>query len=123
VGLYPAGGHLVKRVVGVGGDHVECCDAEGRVTVNDVALDEPYLKAPQQRQRAFDVTVPEDRLWVMGDNRSNSEDSRYHQDLPGEGSIPVDDVVGKVWAIVWPLDRLDRLERPETFEQELAPTG
>jgi signal peptidase I len=118
VGLYPTGGHLVKRVVGVGGDHVVCCDADGRMTVNGVPLDEPYLR-DAGRQRTFDVTVPEDRLWVMGDNRSNSEDSRYHQDLPGEGSIPEDRVVGKVWAIVWPLDRLDLLDRPEAYEQEL----
>jgi signal peptidase I len=122
VGLYPTGGHLVKRVVGVGGDHVVCCDAEGRVTVNDLPLDEPYLR-DQGRQRSFDVTVPKGRLWVMGDNRANSEDSRYHQDLPGGGSIPEDRVVGKVWAIVWPLDRLDLLDRPKTYEQELDPPG
>lgn len=120
IGLYPTGGHLVKRVVGVGGDHVVCCDAEGRVTVNDVPLEEDYL-ADGKRQRTFDVTVPEGRLWVMGDNRANSEDSRYHQNLPGEGSIPRDNVVGKVWAVVWPFDRLDVLDRPETYEQVLDP--
>jgi signal peptidase I len=120
VGLYPTGGHLVKRVIGIGGDHVECCDSEGRVTVNGVPLDEGYLKDPGQ-QRAFDVRVPEDRLWVMGDNRSNSEDSRYHQNLPGKGSIPADRVVGRVWAIAWPLDRFAVLDRPETYDQVLDP--
>ena len=120
VGLYPTGGHLVKRVIGVGGDHVECCDSEGRVSVNGVPLDEDYLKEPGQ-QRAFDVRVPEGRLWVMGDNRSNSEDSRYHQDLPGKGSIPEDRVVGRVWAIAWPLDRFAVLDRPETYDQVLDP--
>jgi len=120
VGLYPTGGHLVKRVIGVGGDHVECCDSEGRVSVNGVPLDEGYLKDPGQ-QRPFDVRVPEGRLWVMGDNRSNSEDSRYHQNLPGKGSIPADRVVGRVWAIAWPLDRFAVLDRPETYDQVLDP--
>jgi signal peptidase I len=125
VGLYPAGGHLVKRVIGVGGDHVVCCDREGRITVNGVALDESsYLRdgiTPSARE--FDVTVPEGRLWMMGDNRGNSEDSRYHQELPGKGTVPVDRVVGKVWAIVWPVGRLDRVERPETFEQQALGAG
>ena len=121
IGLYPTGGHLVKRVVGVGGDQVACCDEQGRVTVNDVPLDEPYLSEPEAQQRAFDVTVPKGRLWVMGDNRSNSEDSRYHQNLPGGGSIPDDRVVGRVWAIAWPLDRFAVLDRPETYDQVLDP--
>jgi len=66
--------------------------------------------------RMFDVTVPTNRLWVMGDNRGNSEDSRFHQDLPGHGFVPVDDVVGKVWAIVWPFDRIKLLHDPRTFQ-------
>ena len=120
VGLYPTGGHLVKRVIGVGGDQVRCCDNEGHVTVNGVPLDETdYIKkGSTPSDRKFDVKIPEGRLWVMGDNRSNSEDSRYHQRLPGGGTISVDDVVGKVWAIVWPLDRFDVLERPATFDQK-----
>jgi signal peptidase I len=125
VGLYPAGGHLVKRVIGVGGDRVACCDREGRVTVNGVALDESsYLRdgiTPSARE--FDVKVPEGRLWMMGDNRGNSEDSRFHQGLPGRGTVPVDRVVGKVWAIVWPVGRLDRIERPETFDQKALDAG
>jgi signal peptidase I len=120
VGLYPTGGHLVKRVIAVGGDEVACCDDSGRVTVNGVALDErDYLRrgvAPSARE--FEVTVPEGRLWMMGDNRGNSEDSRYHQRLEGSGTIPVENVVGKVWAIVWPVGRLEHIERPETFEQD-----
>jgi signal peptidase I len=118
VGLYPTGGHLVKRVIGVGGDHVKCCDSKGRVTVNGVPLDEKsYIaKGASPSDRPFDVRVPKGRLWVMGDNRGNSEDSRFHQDLPGGGTVPEKDVVGKVWAIVWPLDRMKRLHEPGTFE-------
>ncbi len=120
VGLYPTGGHLVKRVIAVGGDEVVCCDSEGRVTVNGVALDEKsYIKSGlNPSERPFDVTVPEGRLWVMGDNRGNSEDSRFHMQLPGEGTIPEDGVVGKVWAIVWPLGRFEIIKRPATFDQE-----
>lgn len=118
IGLYPAGGHLVKRVIGVGGDHVVCCDRSGRVTVNGVPLEErSYImpgSAPSDRR--FDVTVPKGRLWVMGDNRSNSEDSRFHTDLPGGGTISQDEVVGKVWAIVWPFGRAHFLHEPATFE-------
>ncbi len=119
MGLYPAGGHLVKRVIAVGGDRVRCCDKKGRVTVNGVPLnEESYLKkgaAPSER--SFDVKVPPHRLWVMGDNRGNSEDSRFHQQLRGHGTIPEDTVVGKVWAVVWPLNRFHMVERPATFDQ------
>jgi signal peptidase I len=118
VGLYPTGGHLVKRVIGVGGDHVVCCDKAGRVTVNGVPLSERsyILRGASPSERSFDVRVPKGRLWVMGDNRANSEDSRYHQDLPDGGTVPEKDVVGKVWAIVWPFGRAHRLSEPGTFE-------
>jgi signal peptidase I len=118
VGLYPTGGHLVKRVIGVGGDRVMCCDTQGRVTVNGVPLSEKsyIMRGADPSDRRFDVTVPKGRIWVMGDNRANSEDSRYHQDLPGGGTVPVEDVVGKVYAIVWPFDRAHRLREPVTFE-------
>lgn len=116
VGLYPTGGHLVKRVVAVGGDEVVCCDDRGRVTVNGVPLEEAdYLNQPRTpSDREFEVTVPEDRLWVMGDNRANSQDSRFHQqqDL---GTIPESAVVGKVWAVVWPAGRWSVVDRPDTF--------
>jgi signal peptidase I len=118
VGLYPTSGHLVKRVIGVGGDHVVCCDDQGRITVNGIALDESdYIargRVPSSRE--FDIIVPKGRLWMMGDNRSNSEDSRYHMDLAGCGTIPASSVVGRVWAIVWPWHRAGRLQTPGTFE-------
>jgi signal peptidase I len=118
IGLYPTGGHLVKRVIGIGGDHVACCDKQGRVTVNGVPLNERsyILPGSDPSDRRFDVHVPPGRLWVMGDNRSNSEDSRFHQDLPGQGTIPQRDVVGKVWAIVWPFRRAHFLHDPATFD-------
>ncbi len=120
IGLYPTGGHLVKRVIAVGGDEVKCCDAQGRVTVNGVPLDETaYLpKGVEPSTKRFDVKVPAGRLWVMGDNRINSEDSRYHTKLPGGGTISTDEVVGKVWAIVWPAGRFTVIKRPDTFEQK-----
>jgi signal peptidase I len=125
VGLYPTGGHLVKRVIGVGGDRVECCDLEGRVTVNDVPLDESSYIARGARpsERPFAVTVPKGRLWVMGDNRANSEDSRFHMNLEGNGTIDADSVVGKVWMIVWPAGRWTHVTRPETFEQPQLTAG
>ncbi|HET6625512.1 MAG TPA: signal peptidase I [Nocardioidaceae bacterium] len=115
VGLYPSGGHLVKRVVGVGGDHVVCCDDRGRLTVNGepVAESDYLAEGTAPSEEKFDVRVPADSLWVMGDNRSNSQDSRAHQRLPNGGAVPVDDVVGKVWAIVWPWDRTQILDDPD----------
>lgn len=106
-GLFPTGGHLVKRVIGVGGDRVVCCDAEGRLQVNGVSIDEPYVLDPEATADArFDVVVPEGRLWLMGDNRGNSTDSRAHQGGPGGGFVREDAVLGKAWAVVWPLKRV-----------------
>jgi signal peptidase I len=117
-GLYPTGGHLVKRVIGVGGDRVVCCDKEGRITVNGVPLHEqPYLPLGEKPSLIrFDVEVADGHLWVQGDNRSNSADSRVHLGDPGGGFIPVGDVVGKVFLVVWPWSHLSVLERPATFE-------
>ena len=119
IGLYPTGGHLVKRVIGVGGDTVACCDPQGRLTVNGTPLDEgAYIKkGTTPSDRDFSVVVPKGRLWMMGDNRANSEDSRFHRELPGGGTIPASSVVGKVWAIVWPVGRWDHITTPDTFHQ------
>ena len=105
-------------MVAVGGDRVRCCDRQGRVTVNGVPLEEgDYVMDGQQPSaRKFDVRVPEDRLWVMGDNQANSEDSRFHQNLRGRGTIPVENVVGKVFALIWPWGRAEIIHRPATFE-------
>jgi len=117
IGLYPSGGHLVKRVIGIGGDRVVCCDAKGRITVNGKALEESsYLpKGTQPSLVKFDVRVPSGDLWVMGDNRGASYDSRGHMGDPGGGFVPDDLVVGKVFALVWPLGRFRILHRPATF--------
>lgn len=115
---------FIKRVIGVPGDHVQCCDSEGRVTVNDVPLEEQdYLyrsadgELDQPSGTEFDVTVPEGRLWVMGDHRSVSADSRAHLDDPGGGTVPADKVIGKAFVVVWPPSRAGVMDRPETFEQ------
>jgi signal peptidase I len=117
-GLYPTGGHLVKRVIGVGGDRVVCCDDKGRITVNDVPLDETDYLAPgvKPSERKFTVDVPDGYLWMMGDNRPNSADSRVHMGDPGGGFVPVDGVVGKVFAVVWPVGHAKVMHRPETYE-------
>lgn len=121
VGLYPSGGHLVKRVVAVGGDTVACCDGKGRVRVNGTPLREQHLpQGVEPSRRDFRVDVPEGRLWVMGDNRPNSEDSRFHQAEDGQGTIPESAVVGRVWAVVWPWSRIDRLEPPATYDVSSA---
>lgn len=109
--------YVVKRVIGVGGDRVACCDAQGRVTVNGVPLDEPYIVVPPGETRAskidFDVTVPEGSIWVMGDNRYQSKDSRYNQDQPGKGFVPEDEIVGRAFVINWPLSHFTWLGTPE----------
>jgi signal peptidase I len=118
VGLYPTGGHLVKRVIGIGGDRVVCCDAKGRITVNGKALNEKaYLpKGTAPSQIKFDRTIPKNHLWMMGDNRSFSYDSRGHMGGPGGGFVSEDLVVGKVFVLIWPWKRAEFIHRPATFE-------
>ncbi|MBO0654108.1 signal peptidase I [Streptomyces triculaminicus] len=127
VGLMPSADEkdLIKRVVGVAGDTVECVGT-GPLKVNGKALDEPYVFAgntpcstEEQNGRGgqFKVTVPKGKIWVMGDHRQDSADSRYHQDSPGQGFVPVDDVVGRAVVIAWPLNRWDTLPVPDTFDQ------
>jgi signal peptidase I len=107
----PAGTDYVKRVVGVGGDRVTCCDKRGRITVNGAALDEAYLYAGDAASRVpFHVVVPDDKLWMMGDHRSASRDSRDHLGEPGGGMVPVDRVIGRADWIGWPYHRWAALD-------------
>jgi signal peptidase I len=101
----PVGSHdYVKRVIGLPGDRVVCCDAQSRITVNGAALNEPYLDpGDEPSTQRFDIVVPKGRFWVMGDHRSDSADSRAHLGDPGGGTVPEDRVVGKVVGIYWPL--------------------
>ncbi|MDQ0907341.1 signal peptidase I [Streptomyces canus] len=119
IGLLPSDNEkdLIKRVVGVGGDRVKCCDTQGRVTVNGVPLSETeYLypgNAPSTQQ--FDITVPQGRLWVMGDHRANSADSRSHQDTDYGGTVSLDSVVGRAMVIAWPFGHWTTLKEPKTY--------
>ena len=110
----------IKRVIGVPGDHVACCDAENRVTVNGVPLNEKSYLFPgdSPSENRFSVTVPADSLWVMGDHRDVSWDSRGHRyGYPGGGSIPESAVVGRAFIVIWPLSKWAVLPIPATFQQ------
>ncbi|WP_329137087.1 signal peptidase I [Streptomyces sp. NBC_01476] len=110
------GTDYVKRVIGVGGDRVTCCDVRGRITVNGRALDEGYLLPGDAPSRVpFDIEVPEGRLWVMGDHRDDSSDSRDHLGDPGGGTVPVGRVIGRAEWIGWPVGHWTKLNRPATF--------
>ncbi|MFZ4842055.1 MULTISPECIES: signal peptidase I [Mycetocola] len=111
--------HLIKRVIGLPGDVIECCNALGQMTVNGVPLDEPYVKLNGNQSVSgvnFKVTVPPDSLWVMGDNRYDSLDSRFNQDGPTKGFVPIKNVVGRAFVITWPFDRWSGLGNyPDVF--------
>jgi signal peptidase I len=110
---------FVKRVIGIPGDHVVCCTKSGQITVNGVALDESsYLypgNAPSEQR--FDVVVPAGKLWVMGDHRAASSDSRAHLGDPGGGFVPEDRVIGRAFAVIWPFSDAGVLQIPATFDQ------
>lgn len=130
VGVLPdsSQGHLIKRAIGMPGDRVICCDSDGRLTVNGQPLDESeyliaYGEQVQPSTITFEVVVPAERVFVMGDNRMNSRDSRCHLNAtaPGElkgteAFVPLDRVVGNTVAILWPLDRAERVQVPDAFE-------
>jgi len=118
-GTAPGVHDYIKRVIGIPGDHVACCDAQGRITVNGVPLNERSYLYPGNAPSTvrFSVTVPPGRLWVMGDHRNVSYDSRGHQADPGNGTIPENKVVGRAFVIVAPVSRWRVLPIPATFQQ------
>ncbi|MCH9815606.1 MAG: signal peptidase I [Actinomycetia bacterium] len=110
---------FVKRVIGVGGDQVKCCDEAGQITVNGQPISESAYLFPGDApsNTPFDVIVPEGKLWVMGDHRSASADSRAHQGDPGGGFVPVDRVLGEAFAVIWPWDQIQWISEPAWAEQ------
>lgn len=103
----PAKQYLVKRVIGVAGDKVECCSKNEKLMINGVEIDEPYIFAGNSASETkFNVTVPEGKVWVMGDHRGASSDSRFHQDDINNGMVPTSKVTGRVIGIIWPIKNL-----------------
>ena len=114
----PAKQYLVKRVVGVAGDHIVCCTKSGNLTINGVEVTEPYIFAGNKpSEMTFDVTVPEGKLWVMGDHRGASADSRYHQEDINKGFVPLSRVTGRVVAVIWPFKNITYVPKVDVLKK------
>ena len=126
IGVYSTQTYYIKRVIGLPGDHVACC-TNGKITVNGVLLDEASYLFPGARpsNQPFSVTVPRGRLWVMGDNRAISDDSRGHMldGFPQDGTVPENEVAGRAFLIIWPLSQFGDLPIPTTFQQAALHAG
>jgi len=119
----PAKQYLVKRVVGVAGDRVICCTTTGKITVNGQEMVEPYIYAGNvPSDMNFDVTVPKDKLWVMGDHRGASADSRYHQEDINKGFVPLNRVTGRVLAVIWPIKNFSLVPNVDALNQPAPKT-
>ena len=119
----PAKQYLVKRVVGVAGDRVICCTTTGKITVNGEEMVEPYIYAGNvPSDMNFDVTVPKDKLWVMGDHRGASADSRYHQEDINKGFVPLNRVTGRVLAVIWPIKNISLVPNVDALNQPAVKT-
>jgi signal peptidase I len=114
----PAKQYLVKRVVGVGGDRVVCCTKDGKLTMNGVEVTEPYIFAGNKpSEMNFDVTVPKGKLWVLGDHRGASADSRYHQEDINKGFVPLSKVTGRVVGVIWPFKNITYIPRVDVLNK------
>jgi len=114
----PTKQYLVKRVIGVEGDHIVCCTKAGNLTINDVEVTEPYIYAGNKpSEMKFDVTVPKGKLWVMGDHRGASADSRYHQEDINKGFVPVSRVTGRVVAVIWPFKNITYVPKVDVLKK------
>jgi len=114
----PAKQYLVKRVVGVAGDRIVCCTKDDKLTINGVEVTEPYIFAGNKpSEMTFDVLVPEGKIWVMGDHRGASADSRYHQEDINKGFVPVSKVTGRVVAVIWPFKNITYLPKVDVLKK------
>jgi len=114
----PAKQYLVKRVIGVAGDHIVCCTKDGKLSINGDEVTEPYIYAGNKpSEMTFDVTVPAGKLWVMGDHRGASADSRYHQEDVNKGFVPVSKVTGRVVAVIWPFKDITYIPKVDVLNK------
>jgi signal peptidase I len=114
----PAKQYLVKRVIGVAGDHIVCCTKDEKLSVNGIEVTEPYIYAGNKpSEMKFDVTVPAGKIWVMGDHRGASADSRYHQDDINKGFVPLSRVTGRVVAVIWPFKNITFVPKVDVLKK------